>query len=177
MAARALPLTLLAATLVAACGSASDASQHASTSAATPPPARGDAFKGTITAATGRLAGDRGHVAIVLAHAPVGSNASTSLTLSIRGTSCAGHPSCLRLTGSLRGRMTLVHSLPDVGHRFEITARGTVKPLGHVTASGTAAGTGFIRSGHTGLNLTLRNATGTVTIEVQSGPVPGRTDP
>ena len=178
MAVLALRLTLLAgASMLAACGAASPSGQPSSTTTATVPPPRGDALRGTITAATGRLAGEHGDVAIVLSHPPLGGNASTSLTLSVVGAGCGAQPHCLRLNGRLSGRMTLQHSLPDVGHRFEIAARGTVIPLGRVEASGLAAGTGFIRSGHTGLNLTLQSAGGTVTVAALSGPVPGRTDP
>jgi hypothetical protein len=174
----ALRSTLLAgATMLAACGSATPSGNQTSTTPATAPATRGDALKGTITAATGRLAGERGDVSIVLSHPPRGGNASTSLTLSILGAGCAGQPHCLSLNGRLSGRMTLLHSLPDVGHRFDIGARGTVTPLGHVEATGITAGTGFIRSGHTELDLTLQSASGTVTVEGQSAPVPGRTDP
>lgn len=160
--------TLLAlAAMTAACGASSHSGRH-STTAATAPTARGDAFHGTITAATGLLSGRRGDVTVVLAHPPRVANASTPVTLAIVG---AG------LRGRLRGRMIPQHSLPDVGHRFEIGARGTVAPLGPVQASGTAAGTGFIRFGHTALVLTLRSARGAVTVVGRSSPVPGRTDP
>ena len=176
-------LTLLAATVLAACGSSSSSGRQSSpgrqsstTAAATPAP-RGDVFKGSITAATGRLAAKHGHVTVVLARPPLSAGTSTPLTLTIRGADCGGRSSCLRLLGHVTGQMTMVRSLPDVGHRFDLTARGTVSPLGHVRVQGTAAGTGFIRSGHTGLNLTLRGAGGTVTIAALSGPVPGHTDP
>jgi len=178
MAVLALRLTLVAgAALLAACGAVSTSGQQHSTTAATAPLARGRAFHGAITAATGRLAGEHGDVAIVLAHPPLGGNASTPVTLSIVGAGCGTQPHCLRLNGRLTGQMTLQHSLPDVGHRFKIAARGTVVPLGQVEASGLAAGTGFIRSGHTLLNLTLQGAGGTLTVAALSGPVPGRTDP
>ncbi len=179
MAVLALRLMLLAgATILAACGAASHSAHHGSTTVATAPPPRGDAFHGTITSATGRLAGERGDVGVVLSHPPrSGGNPSTSLTISILGGGCGAQHHCLHLSGRLSGRMAVQRSLPDVGHRFDISARGTVTPLGAVQASGTAAGTGFIRTGHTGINLTLRSASGTVTIEGQSGPLPGRTDP
>jgi hypothetical protein len=178
MAVLALRLTLVAgAALLAACGAASPSGQQHSTTAATAPLAHGRAFHGAITAATGGLAGEHGDVAIVLAHPPLGGNASTPVTLSIVGAGCGTQPHCVHLNGRLTGQMTLQHSLPDVGHRFAIAARGTVVPLGQVEASGSAAGTGFIRSGHTGLSLTLQSAGGTVTVAALSGPVPGRTDP
>jgi hypothetical protein len=173
--------TLVAgATTLAACGATSPSREQTSTTsttAATAPAPRGDAFKGAITAATGRFAGERGDITIVLSHPPRGGDSSTSLTLSILGAGCGGRPHCVSLNGRLSGRMTLLHSLPDVGHRFDIGARGTVTSLGPVEASGITAGTGFIRIGHTELNLTLQSASGTVTVEGLSGPVPGRTDP
>ncbi len=177
MAVFALRSTLLVgATMLAACGAASSSVQQNRTTATTASPSRGDSFRGKITAATGRLAGERGDVRVVLAHAPRGKG-STSVTLSIIAAGCGGQPRCLRLNGRLSGRMTPERSLPDVGHRFEIGARGAITPLGQVEASGTANGTGFIRSGHTGLNLTLHGASGTVTIEGQSGPVPSFSEP
>jgi hypothetical protein len=171
-----MPVLAWAVTLVA-CGAASPSDQRSLTTAVTARPPRSDVFHGRITAATGALAHERGDVTVVLSHPRRGGNTSTSLTLSIRAAGCGGQTHCLRLNGHLSGRMTLQHSLPDVGHRFEIGARGTVTPLGHVEASGTAAGTGFIRTGHTGLSLVLRSASGKVTVDGQSGSVPGRTDP
>ena len=93
----------------------------------------------------------------------------------------AGDAVKMRFTGSLRGTVTGTMlkqtSLPDTGARFAIAGAGRVKPLGHVSVSGTAHGTGFIARGYESLNLTLSNAKHHVTVTAQSGLVPGFTSP
>jgi hypothetical protein len=84
----------------------------------------------------------------------------------------------VQLSGRLVGTLTAgPRQVPDVGQSFTIRATGTVKPLGHVAATGTVHGTGFIAHGHESLRLRLARAGGSVTIDGVSGLVPGFTSP
>jgi len=141
------------------------------------PVAAADTFHATVTGAAGRFSGDAGSAIVLLRRGASSGNGTTTVTLSIRGTGCRSARHCLDLRGQLAGQMTLQHSLADVGHSYVLTAAGTISPLGHVSASGTAAGTGFIRSGHTRLTVTLQPTGGTVTLSGQSPAVPGFTQP
>ncbi len=135
-----------------------------------------DSFAGKITAATGKFSGDRGAVTIVLA--PGAGQAARHLSVTIKGTVCARKVACVPLAGKLTGTLAPgPRTNPDVGRRFTIAATGTVKPLGHVSATGTVQGTGFINNGHESLTLKLTRPGGTVTIAATSGPVPGFTSP
>jgi len=136
-----------------------------------------DTFHATVSGASGRFSGDGGSATVLLRRGPGASGATTSVTLSVRGVRCRSARHCLHLGGQLTGQMTLQRSLPDVGHSYALTATGTMSPLGYVTAGGTAAGTGFIRFGHTRLTLTLSPSGGTVTLSGQSPEVPGFTQP
>jgi len=141
------------------------------------PAAVADTFHATVTGASGRFAGNHGTATIVL-HRGLGSrSAQTSVTISFHGVSCHSARRCLRLEGQLAGMMTPQRSLTDVGHSYALTLAGTVAPLGHVSASGTATGTGFIRSGHTRLAVTLHAGAGTVRLSGQSAAVPAFTNP
>ena len=135
-----------------------------------------DSFAGKITTATGRFSGDRGSATIVLVPGP--GQASRHLGVTIKGTVCARKVACVPLVGKLTGTLAPgPRTNPDVGRRFTITGAGTIKPLGHVSATGTVQGTGFIKNGHESLTLKLTNSGGTVTIVGTSGPVPGFTSP
>ncbi|HEY2650342.1 MAG TPA: hypothetical protein VGI50_00370, partial [Solirubrobacteraceae bacterium] len=131
----------------------------------------------TIIGATGRFSGDGGSATVLLHRGPGSRNATTSVTISVQGASCRSAHDCLHLGGQLIGQITPQRSLADVGHSYVLTAAGTMSPLGHIRASGTAAGTGFIRSGHTRLTLMLRPSGGTVTMSGQSPEVPAFTAP
>jgi hypothetical protein len=69
------------------------------------------------------------------------------------------------------------HRVPDTGTSFTIMASGKLKPLGPVSATGTAQGTGFIARGYASMQLTLTAGNGTVTYQAQAGPVGGFTSP
>jgi len=140
-----------------------------------PTPAK-DSFTGRVTAATGIFARDHGAVTIALAPRP--GNALRRLTLTLRGAPCSGKGQCVQLSGKLTGTLAPgPMRVPDAGRSFTIAATGTIKPLGHVSATGTVHGTGFIANGHENLRLLLMRAGGTVTIEATSPPVPGFTSP
>jgi hypothetical protein len=99
------------------------------------------------------------------------------LTLWIFSTGCRSGAGCVHLNGSLRGQLTPVRALPDIGHRYAITASGSLDPIGAVTASGTAAGTGNINSGVESLLLTLRGKLGSGRLIARSSRVPSFTSP
>lgn len=168
-----------AATLVAAACGSSAATPSATTTAApglTMPrvPAR-DRFIGSLSAGTGTLAG-AGDVVEARLQAP-GTTGTRQLTLWILSTRCRRGRACSHLGGSLRGQLTPEHSLPDVGHRYAVTARGSLHPLGAVTVTGTAAGTGNINFGFESLQLTLTGKDGSGRLIARSGRVPAFTYP
>jgi hypothetical protein len=135
-----------------------------------------NSFHGRITSATGRLAGHHGRVRI--GFFPTASNTDTrSLRIAIRPRTCSVAKGCVRLRGTLNGSITRVQSIPDTGSQFTITAHGTVRPLGQVTASGTAHGTGNARFGYESVRLTLTGGGGAVTVTGTSGRVPGFSSP
>jgi len=135
-----------------------------------------DLFTGRITAATGKFAGDRDVVTIILA--PGRGQATRHLTATITGAACTGKPHCVQLAGKLTGTITSGPiRVPDVGRSFAIAATGTIKPLGHVSATGTVQGTGFIANGHESLKLRLTRHGASITIDATSGQVPGFTSP
>jgi hypothetical protein len=168
---------LFGAVAAASCGAAGGS--HPGTSRPDPVPtaAAADTFHSTIVGATGRFSGDGGSATVLLRRGPGPRSATTSVTISVHGVSCRSAQHCLHLDGRLSGQMTPQRSHPDVGHSYVLTAAGTMSPLGHVGVSGTAAGTGFIRFGHTRLTLTLRPRAGTVTLSGRSPEVPGFTQP
>ena len=67
--------------------------------------------------------------------------------------------------------------MPDTPERFAVSATGKLKPIGHVSTTGLAAGTGFVPMGRETLQLKLTAAGGQLTIEARSQPVPGFTTP
>jgi hypothetical protein len=161
---------------VTSCG-ATTGSAHPVTRLSDPVPTAADTFHVTVIGATGRFSGDRGSATVLLSHGPGPRNATTSVTMSVHGVRCRSARHCLHLGGQLTGQMTPQRSLADVGRSYVLTAAGSMSTLGHVGASGTAAGTGFIRSGHMRLTLTLRPSGGTVTLSGQSPEVPAFTRP
>jgi hypothetical protein len=139
-------------------------------------PTRNDSFQTRIASATGRLSGHHGHVRIGLF--PVASNSATrSLTMTLNPRVCRKTKDCVRLRGTLNGSITRMPSIPDTGSAFTITAHGTVRPLGRVTASGTAHGMGNARFGHETIRLTLTGSGSTVTISGTSAQVPSFSSP
>jgi hypothetical protein len=141
-------------------------------------PTRDDSFRARISAATGRLTGRHGRVQI--GFFPVASNTRTrSLLITVTPRPCREAHGCARLRGTLNGSITQVQSIPDTGSAFTITAHGTVRPLGHVTVSGTAHGMGNARFGHETVRLTLTRGDGggAVTVTGTSGRVPGFSSP
>jgi hypothetical protein len=157
-------------------GGSSTAAGHSQTGGATSARAAAkDSFKGRILAGASRYAGARGKVTIYL-HLH-GAGPTRSGTITIRGR-CAGAPHCLDLHGKLIGSLTpTAGGLPDVGHAYALRAKGKVSPLGTVTMSGTAHGTGFIARGREEIRLSLTGEHGSVTLTGESGPVPGFTSP
>jgi hypothetical protein len=136
-----------------------------------------DSLTGTISAATGAYAGDSGRASITLA--PSSSmKARRSLMVSLKGDSCAGRPSCLKLRGTLKGTITAeAGRVRDVGASFTLALKGSAAPLGSVRATGTVNGTGFIARGRETARITLKARHGNVTITAQSAPVRGFTSP
>ena len=118
-------------------------------------------FAGTITSATGRYAGDHGHV--VIEDGPVASHRSGRLLIS--GRACHGARHCLALSGMPPGSLTLKgHPIPDAGFTYTVRAAGRVGPLGHVSISGLLQVPGFVACGHQTMTLTLAAAHGTVRV-------------
>jgi hypothetical protein len=167
--------------VVAAVLSASAASVAAITSSAAVgspglivPPA--DSFSGHITFAAGKFNGDRGRVAILLEPHDSGA-AERQLALVLDGRRCGKAEHCIQLAGVLKGTLTRSRTMPDVGASFTIAASGLILPLGHVSATGSVHGTGFIDYGHEPLHLTLSMSSGSVALDAESGEVPGFTSP
>lgn len=134
-----------------------------------------DSFSGSITAATGSFKHDRGKVSIDLTLRS--GHATRRLTLTMHGQPCESKR-CVALIGKLRGTlMTDAEQIPDVGSRFTARAAGAIDPLGHVFASGTAQGTGFVERGLETLKLTLTAKHGTITVNAHTRSVPGFTSP
>jgi hypothetical protein len=136
-----------------------------------------DTFHATITGADGKRTGDRGTATVLLTRGATGAGGAVSVSITFRGDACHSTARCIRIRGRLAGRMTVQHSLADVGRSDRITATGALTPLGQLTATGTATGPGFIRSGHTQLSLTLATGDGSVTIQGIGPLVPGFTQP
>jgi hypothetical protein len=134
-----------------------------------------DRFTGTLSGGTGSLAG-AGDVLEARLQAP-GTNGTRRLTLWILSTGCRAGSSCAHLSGSLRGQLTPVRTLPDIGRRYKITATGSLQPVGALTATGTVAGTGNIRSGVESLQLTLSGPRGSARLSARSSRVPAFTSP
>jgi hypothetical protein len=134
-----------------------------------------DRFVGTLHAGTGSLAG-ASDVLEARLQAP-GTTGSRRLTLWVLSTGCRSGAVCVHLNGRLRGQLTQVRTLPDIGRRYAITATGSLHPIGAVTASGTVAGTGNINSGLESLVLTLRGKLGSGRLIAQSSRVPSFTSP
>ncbi|HET6869815.1 MAG TPA: hypothetical protein VFH80_28130 [Solirubrobacteraceae bacterium] len=164
--------------LGSACGSSAKSSTATTTAApgVTVPrvPLR-DRFVGTLHGGTGSLAGARDVVEVRL-QAPGGSGIRR-LTLWIVGTGCPAGARCVHPSGSLRGQLTPVHSLPDVGRRYALKASGSLGPVGVMTAAGTVAGTGNINSGFELLQLTLTGKRGSARLSARSGRVLPFTSP
>lgn len=134
-----------------------------------------DRFTGTLHGGTGSLAGARDVVEVRL-QAP-GRGATRHLTLWIVSTGCPAGVKCVHLSGSLRGTLTAVHSLPDVGRRYAIQASGSLDQVGTMKAAGTAGGTGNINFGFESLELTLTGSHGSVRLTARSTRVPPFTSP
>jgi hypothetical protein len=134
-----------------------------------------DRFTGTLRGGTGSLAGARDKLEVRL-QAPR-SSGIRRLTLWIISTGCPAGSTCVHLSGSLRGELTPVRTLPDIGRRYAITATGSLRPLGAVTARGTVAGTGNINSGFESLRLSLSGTHGSGRLSASSGRVPPFTSP
>jgi hypothetical protein len=134
-----------------------------------------DRFTGPLSAGTGSLAG-AGDVLEARLQAP-GTNGTRRLTLWILSTGCRAGASCVHLSGSLRGQLTPIQALPDIGRRYKITATGSLHPVGAVTATGTVAGTGNINSGFESLLLTLSGPHGSARLSARSARVPAFTSP
>jgi hypothetical protein len=129
-----------------------------------PRPAAGT-FSGMITSATGRYAGDHGHV--VINDGPMSGYRGGRLLISGRACHGAGH--CLALSGTPSGAMTPKgHPLPDTGFTYTVRATGRVSPLGRVSVSGLLQVPGFVACPHQTLTLTLAGAHGTVRITAET---------
>jgi hypothetical protein len=175
-----LALAATAALVAAGCGSSAATSSLNKTPAPTATakiphvPAR-DSFTGTLSGGTGSLAG-AGDVLDARLQAP-GGNGTRRLTLWILSTNCRAGSRCAHLSGSLRGALTPVRTLPDIGRRYKVTATGSLRPVGAVTGTGIVAGTGNINSGFESLQLALRGARGSARLTARSTRVPAFTSP
>ncbi len=134
-----------------------------------------DRFIGTLHDGTGSLAGARDVLEARLQAA--GTTGPRRLTLWIVTTGCRAGSVCVHLGGSLRGQLTPVRTLPDIGRRYAVRATGSLDPLGAITATGTVAGTGNINRGFESLQLTLRGRRGSARLSARSGRVSAFTSP
>lgn len=179
----ALVVAATAALVASGCGR-SATTPSATTRSATTSPAPGatiprvpphDRFVGTLSDGTGSLAGARDVLEARL-QAP-GTTGTRQLTLWIISTGCRAGSACVHLSGSLRGQLTQVRALPDIGRRYAIATTGSLAPAGAVTAAGTVAGTGNINSGFESLQLTLTGKRGSGRLIARSSRVPAFTSP
>ena len=157
------PIAITAAAWLVGCGAAVDHDPSAA-AAQLHVPAK-DSFSGRVIQGSGRLAGDRGNVKILLQ--PGAGVSVRRVTVIVTGVAA----------GTLKGRLTERGGLPDVGRTFALTGSGDVKPLGRVTAAGTVSGVGNARFGHETLRLTLNGAGGSVVMSATSAQVPAFTSP
>ena len=157
------PIAITAAAWLVGCGAA--AGHDPSVAAAQLRVPAKDSFSGRVVQGSGRFAGDRGSVKVLLE--PGGGLSVRRVTVAVTGA----------LAGSLEGKLTERAGLPDVGRTFTITGSGDVNPLGRVTAAGTVTGVGNARFGRETLRLTLTGAAGSVVISAASGQVPAFTSP
>ena len=134
-----------------------------------------DSLSGRVTSARGHWSRDHGRLAVHLA--PSGSGATRHLVIRITGSRCASQTACLKLSGTLSGTLIAHAGNPDAGRLYTIKAHGTIAPLGAVSATGRAHGTGFISRGRVTISLTLTDSRGAVTASASSAPVPGFTSP
>jgi hypothetical protein len=157
----------IAAVIVIATAAASK--RHHSSAPNVPPK---DRLSGQISNASGSYAGHRGRVGIYVQH-----RGSDRVTITLRGRPCPSGGHCLKLDGVLVGTLTRLKTIPDAGTRYRLDASGRITPLGAVTASGEARGTGFIAHGRESLTIDLAGSSGTVGVSATSGTVPGFTSP
>ena len=132
-------------------------------------------LSGRVVAAAGRWHHDIGALTVRLV--PGSGSVRRHLVIHVTGSSCAGKHACVRLQGKLTGTITERAAHPDVGAHLAIKASGTLTPLGHVSATGLAIGTGSIMHGRVTLSLTFTAAHGKVTVSLASRPVPSFTTP
>ena len=167
-----------AAVLGSGCGSAAKTTSATTTAApgvTIPHVPERDRFIGRLQRGTGSLAGASDAVEARL-QAP-GSIGTRRLTLWVLTTGCPAAAACVHLGGSLRGRLTPVRALPDIGRRYAIEASGSLGAVGVMAAAGTVAGTGNINSGFELLQLRLTGRRGSVRLSARSSRVPPFTSP
>lgn len=167
-----------AALVASGCGHAATTSSTTTSAApgvAVPRVPPRDRFTGTLRDGSGSLAGAGDVLEARLQSAAAAG--TRRLTLWILSTGCRAGSACVHLSGSLRGRLTPVRTLPDIGRRYAIAARGSLRPVGVVTASGTVSGTGNIELGFETLELTLSGGRGSARLSARSGRVPAFTSP
>lgn len=85
--------------------------------------------------------------------------------------------SYLDLQGSAHGSLTKIVGNPDVGTTVKLQGSGVVSGLGSVHVRGMIHGTGFIANGHVQGSITLSNAKGSFTLQLQSPTSGGFTAP
>jgi hypothetical protein len=83
----------------------------------------------------------------------------------------------LDLQGSAHGTPSTVVGNPDVGTTVKFQGSGVVSGLGSVKISGSLHGTGFFANSHVEGPITLSNAKGSFTLQLQSPSVGGFTAP
>ena len=77
------------------------------------------------------------------------------------------------ISGHLAGSVRHLSTPPDVGQQYALSGSGRVQTLGRVRAAGTVQSTGFIQNGQSTGTLTLRNAKGSITLDLTGPPQPG----
>jgi hypothetical protein len=182
----AAPLAVGLGLVLAACNASAVSTPAAHTPAHTParhPSGRGrggpprDTFVGSIVSATGAYSGYRGQARVYL-H-PSGSGRTRPARVVLRADCVTSRGHCrAKLDGTLRGTLTAAgRTLPDTGIRDILRANGRIGPLGNATARGWVQGTGFIAHGHELMQITLRTASGSITLQARSLALTGFTSP
>jgi hypothetical protein len=81
--------------------------------------------------------------------------------------------STIDLAGKAKGLYTSTQGVPDTGTHYQLTASGTITPIGSAVVSGSFQTPGFIRGGVATGTLTLAGKRGTLTLKLtEAGPIP-----
>jgi hypothetical protein len=127
-------------------------------------------FTYTITGGTGLYAKDRGSGTVVITTTPgltgPGNDTGSGQTTVTFGLCCS------TLSGEADGSGTFAQGPPDSGTQYDISASGTITPIGAATVSGSFGTPGFIAGVGASGTLTIVGSQGTLTLALISSTWP-----